>query len=295
MKKLLIFILFLSLGLNIMSSQNVKTVRGEYIYVQSEFETISEAEIKAVNKAKIKALEEEFGTLLEQTNVTMVRDGRSEFHSLGLSDVRGEWLGDVKPPVIERQIGENGVIYHKATVWGKAREIISAPIDVEAKLLRVSNDKIYEASEFKHLEQYFVSFMSPVDGYLAIYLMSDDGSSIRLLPYMYSNEESYKIVANKDYFFFSINKLNSGDDINEVNEYEFCTDKEIEYSRLYIIFSPNKFSHPIDRPGGTITYGHTTYVKPNIVDFKHMQDWLVKSRSLDKYMQVICKDITIRK
>ena len=103
------------------------------------------------------------------------------------------------------------------------------------------------------------------------------------------------IVANKDYFFFSINKLNSGDDINEVNEYEFCTDKEIEYSRLYIIFSPNKFSHPIDRPGGTITYGHTTYVKPNIVDFKHMQDWLVKSRSLDKYMQVICKDITIRK
>lgn len=278
------------------SAQRVKNVSGYYEYAQGENETPSHAKMEAIRKARLQALEGEFGTLVEQSNITVVKGGRTEFHSLGLSDMRGDWLGDTKDAEVKTVMGEDGIIYFQARVWGRAREIVTAPIDLDAKLVRVSNGTLIETYEFNHEEQYFVTFRSPVDGYLALYMMDDDGTSSRLLPYRYSPKKSYKIKANKDYLFFSREKNNEGDDLNVVDEYVMFADKyDIEYSRLYVIFSPNEFTHPMDNAGGTVKGRTKEYETPREVDNEHMQDWLVKSRSMDKHMQVIRKDITIRK
>lgn len=274
------------------SAQRTKNVEGYYEYAQGDNETPAHARMTAIQKAKIQALENEFGTLIEQTNITNVKSGNTEFHSLGFSDVRGEWLGDLKEAEVKRVMGDDGIIYYKVKVWGKAREIVTAPIDLDVKLLRVSNGIPMETYEYDNLEQYFVSFRSPVDGYLALYMMDDDGTSYRLLPYQNSTKMSYKIKANKDYTFFSKRKYNEGDDRNIINEYLMSVDnRDVEYCRLYVIFSPNEFVHPQDKSGGK----KDTYEKPREVDNKHMQEWLTKSRSHDKHMQVIRKDVTIRK
>ena len=279
------------------SAQRVKEVSGEYLYPMGQHESFAQAEVIAIHKAKVNALAEEFGTLLEQTNLTMVKGGKSEFHSLGMSDVRGIWLGDTKTPEVKKIMGEDGILYFQAKVWGKAREIITEPIDLDVRLLRGGFTADYESEVFKHMDDYFVSFRSPVDGYLAIYLMSEANPPefSRLLPYYTTSDRSYRIKANKDYLFFTLKHLNEGDDSNSVLEYIMATEKDVAYCKLYVIFSPNEFTHPLEKDGGRVVYGRQEYQKPVEIDYKHMQEWLIKSRGKDKDMQVVRKDITIRK
>ncbi|MBQ7941200.1 MAG: DUF4384 domain-containing protein [Muribaculaceae bacterium] len=277
-------------------AQRQKNVSDEYTYVMSDNESLKEARLKAIQRAKVKILADNFGTLIEQTNITVMKGGKSEFRSLGMSDVRGEWLGDTKAPEFIRDvIGEDGLRYITVKVCGTIREINAAEIDIKACLLKNGMDKRLEDNEFKTGDQYYLTFHSPVNGYLAVYLMGEDGVSSRILPYNRVPEMSYYVEANKDYMFFAPKKINEGDDINFVDEYIMYTDKEIEYNRMYIIFSPNEFAHPIDREGGKVNYGKTTYSKPREVNFDSMQNWLIKSRNRDKHMQVIRKEITIRK
>lgn len=297
MKKFLIgalSVLFVAFGA---MAQRIKNVEGEYLYPIGPHETMAQAKKIAEYKAKINALEKEFGTLLEQTNVTMVESGKSEFHSLGMSDVRGEWIQYTQAPEIKQIMGEDGVIYIKAKVWGKAREIVTEPIDLDVKLLRKGFTADFESSEFKHRDDYFVSFRSPVDGYLAIYLMTEANPPKfdRLLPYQTTTDRSYKIKANKDYLFFSYNYTNEGEDPNSILEYFFETEKDVAYCKLYVIFSPNEFTHPLEQKGGKKIIDGKEYDTPLELDFNHMQEWLGKSRSKDKHMQVVRKDITIRK
>ncbi len=286
-------LLFVAFGI---SAQRQKNVTGYYEYAQGDNETPAHARMQAIQKAKIQALSEEFGTLIEQTNLTVVESGKTDFHSLGLSDVRGEWLGDTKQAEVTRVMGEDGIIYYRAKVWGKAREIVTAPIDLDVKLIRRSNGTPIESYEFKHEEQYFVTFRSPVDGYLALYMMDDDGTSSRLLPYQNSTKLSYKIKANKDYTFFSTKRYNEGDDKNIIDEYIMFANKyDVEYCRLYVIFSPNEFAHPMDKAGGKVKGSTKELDTPREVDNLHMQEWLLKSRSHDKHMQVVRRDVTIKK
>lgn len=277
------------------NAQRVVQVSGEYVYVQPENETLTHARATAVQKAKVQALADEFGTLIEQTNFTNTKSGNVSFISMGMSEVRGEWLGDTKEPEFSYAMNDLGLRVITARVWGKAREIISTGIDIDARILKNSTDKRQEYSEFKEGDDFYITFSSPVDGYLAIYMMDEGESSMRLLPYSQSHDISYKIQADRDYLFFSRKNLNAGDDSNIVDEYVLLAGKPVEYNRIYIIFSPNEFVHPKDTSAGTINTNGITMKLPRTLNFNDMQEWLVKNRSRDKHMQVIRKEIVVRK
>lgn len=277
------------------NAQSVKSVSAEYVYVQPENETLAQAKAKAIQKAKVQALADEFGTLIEQSNFTNTREGNLSFVSMGMSEVRGEWLGDTKEPEFTYAMNDIGLRVITVKVWGKAREIVSAGIDVDAKLLRLGTEARHEGSEFKEGDDFYALFSSPVDGYLTIYMMDEGDNASRLLPYANSSEMSYKIKANKEYLFFSRKKLNEGDDVNEVDEYFLNVSKPVEYNRVYFIFSPNEFVHPKDTQTGTITAGGIKMRLPHMLSFNDMQEWLLKNRSRDKQMQVVRKEIVIRK
>ncbi len=96
MRQVVVFILLL-LPLTVLA-QRVKTVEGEYTYHAPENVTIEQARRIALERAKIQALADEFGTIVQQQNITRVENNNGEsttdFFSVGGSEVKGEWLAD---------------------------------------------------------------------------------------------------------------------------------------------------------------------------------------------------------
>lgn len=273
-------------------AQRVANVEGEYVYVQSANETKAQAENQAIQKAKIEAIANEFGTLVEQTNLTNISNGNVRFHSLGKSEIKGEWLGDTKDPKLTYAIDNKGELCITARVWGKAREIITSKIDIKAYVLRNSTDKRNISEEFISGDEYFVSFKSPVKGYIAIYIMNENGDATRLLPYSDDKAKAYKIEANKEYIFFSENVQNDNEGDYYAHGYIFSTQSNtVEYNRMFILFSPNEFVRPDD---SIDIRTEEEFTLPPVVNYKEMQDWLVKNRIRDKQMQIVHRDIIIK-
>ena len=83
-------------------AQRTEKVRAEYIYHAPENISLEEAKRIALERAKIQAIADEFGTIVSQSNTTLVsnRNGESstDFFSLGGSEVKGEWIETIDLP-----------------------------------------------------------------------------------------------------------------------------------------------------------------------------------------------------
>lgn len=88
--------------------QKVKTVEGEYTYHVPENVSLAEAKRYALKQAQLNAIANEFGTVVERTNLTRVENSskasETRFVSLGSSDVKGEWIGFIGKPVYSYSI-----------------------------------------------------------------------------------------------------------------------------------------------------------------------------------------------
>jgi hypothetical protein len=174
----------------------------------------------------------------------------------------------------------------KVIVKGKAREIITTNIDISAHILKNGTDERFESDEFKHGDQLFLSFQSPVKGYLAVYLIDADLTAYCLLPYRNQTDGIYNIDANKQYLFFNSSVV-SRSEKQIVDEYVMETSRTSEYNQIYIIFSKNQFTKANDE------------VKierlPRELGYDDFQKWLVKCRKRDKDMNVRVNNILISK
>ena len=267
------------------TAQRTETVEAEYIYHAPENISPGQAKQIAVERAQIKAIADEFGTTISQTNLTNVSNINGEsgidFQSIGMSEVKGEWIETLEEPKFEITF-EQEMLVVKVYVKGKAREIIAANIDCEAKLLRNGKDDKFESSEFQDGDQFFLSFRTPAKGYIAIYQLDNAGQAYCLLPYPGQEEAQNEIKANKRYLFFD---WESGNEFTE--EYYMTCGEEPEHNQLYIIFSPNKFMKALD--------DRNSEELPRELAADEFQEWLAKNRRRDKEMQLIKKSITIKK
>lgn len=268
-------------------SQKMKTVEGEYTYHAPENVTLEEAKRIALNRAKIQALADAFGTIVSQTNATRVqnRNGNSDidFFSIGGSEVKGEWIETVGEPQYDISY-EQGMLVVKVSVKGKAREIVSAQIDIKAKVLRNGTEDKFESDEFRDGDDLYLSFVSPVSGYLAVYLVDAEQKAYCLLPYRSQTDGIYKVEANRRYVFFNIKEA----PLQErpyVDEYVMTCSRSSEYNQIYVIFSPQSFAKAADN-----TLSETL---PGVLNYKELQKWLTKYRKKDKSMNVIKKSIII--
>ena len=269
-------------------------VSGEYTYYAPQNITPNEAKAKAVEKAKIQALADAFGTLIDMhsTNVIQNDNGKSNssFLSLGESSVKGEWIGDTREPETEARL-EGEFIIAKAKVWGRAREIVSAPIDISAKLLK-QTDGQYDEDQFHEGDNLYLSFKSPTKGYLAVYQMFGNGETYCLLPYSEDEDGQFFVKANKKYLLFS----KDHSDIKEkCIEYVMTCEKETaEKNMVYIIFSPNKFTKANDDESNkTVRVNDEPKPLPRFLSDDDFQKWLMRCRRADKDMQVIIKPVVI--
>lgn len=268
-------------------AQKEANVTGKYTLILGDNEniTIREARLKAIELAKAEAIKAEFGSLVtsDQVSSDIAIDEResSIFMAESQTSVRGEWLGDTRDPKVTIETdGEN--IMFTAEVWGRVREIMRGTTDIRWQVMKTSGNTRVETDTFMAGERIFVNFFSPVDGYLAVYLVSDDGLVSCLLPYPKDSTGQFRLKHGITYTLFD----READSDPTVKYYKLNTGKLQEYNQLYVIFSPNSFTKCSDYSLNPRT--------PNQLDQKDFSKWLLNMQRADKDMVVARKWLQIR-
>lgn len=267
------------LNLLSISAQKIEKVHGEYTYHVPDNISLEEGKRTALERAKIQAIADAFGTLVSQNNSSIVKNenGKSsvDFLSIGGSDVKGEWIETIGEPMFDI-FYESNMLTIKVSIDGKAREIKNAAIDFEAKLLRNGTEEKYESNEFRNGDDLYLYFKSPINGYLAVYLLDENTQQVFcLLPYKSSGEPAYKIIHDKPYVFFSCQKAE--DNPSEVDEYTMTCEHSMEQNTICIVFSPNMFAKAFAEDGNAGL--------PRQLSLKEFQKWLGKCKANDTSIQ----------
>lgn len=279
------YILFFPLLPLISLADNLKTVQAEYVYYAPENITIEEAKRIAIDRAKIQAIADAFGTIISQTNTTRVEngDGKSkvDFLSTGGSDVKGDWIETIGEPSISIQY-EQGVMIIKVSIKGKARELSSSVIDIQTTILRNGVDENAASNEFKDGDDLYLRFLSPVDGYLSVYLVDNEDKAYCLLPYRKQKDGIYGIKSNRQYLFFKASEVEAKER-EIVDEYSLTCSRSTEYNYIHVLFSPNPYTKVADNSSGESL--------PRELTNEKFQKWLQNLRKRDVDFQ--CRTFVI--
>lgn len=270
-------------------SQKIKTVDGEYTYVVPENVNLDKAKYIALERLKIQLIEEEFGATVSQSNSTLVKNnnGKSDvdFVSIGGSEVNGEWIETIDTPRYNIYY-ENNMLVVSVKAKGRIREIISTAVDVKSLVLRNGIEDRFESDTFKSGDDLYISFQSPTNGYLVVYLVDTEQRAFCLLPYQNMKEGSFNVEANKRYVLFSTQTAAS--ELKPyVDEYTMTCTHDQEINQLYVIFSTSPFVKAID--------DKLEKELPRELSNEDFQKWLAKYRTRDTNMVVKKTTITIRK
>lgn len=286
----LLCMLIICVGL---SAQQTKMVRGEYTYYAPENVTLEEAKRTALERLKTQLIADEFGTTVSQTNTTFVENanGKSsvDFQSLAASEVKGEWIETIGEPKYGISY-EQGMLAVKVKVEGRIRELVTSKAEFTAKVLRNGTDDRLESSEFKDGDNMYLSFSSPTDGYVTVYLIDTERNAYCLLPYPEDKDGKVFVEHGRRYVFFSINDK-SKKESTPIHEYKLTCDKGVESNFIYIIFSPNVFTKASD---AVVERAEEEDELPRMLPFADFQNWLERCRRRDKEMTVEVRQITIR-
>ena len=270
-------------------AQKIKTVDGEYTYVVPENINLDKAKHIALERLKIQLIEEEFGATVSQSNSTLVKNSNGEsdvdFVSIGGSEVKGEWIETIGTPRYDIYY-EKDMLVVSVKAKGRIREITSTAVDVKSLVLRNGIEDRFESDTFKSGDDLYISFQSPTNGYLVIYLVDTEQRAFCLLPYQNMKEGSFNVEANKRYVLFSAQ--NASSELKPyVDEYTMTCSHDQEINQLYVIFSTTPFVKAID--------DKLEAELPRELSNEDFQKWLAKYRTRDTNMVVKKTTITIRK
>lgn len=282
MKKILFVLISLTFNVFYLSAQKTLTVSGEYTYNVPSHISLDMAKATALDRAKIAIIADNFGTVMGVSNTTSVKndiDNSSvSFLSISESEVKGEWIETIGEPKFEIS-SPQGMLVIKVNVKGRIREISTARIPFDAKILRNGIEDKYESNTFKDGDELFISFQTPSDGYLTIYLYDQTGVN-RLLPLMGDKNGSQFISSGRREILFVRKAHNTIS-----SEYVMTCNFDNEMNRIYIIFSPNRYYRANDLQESSSL--------PASLSFEDFQKWLSKTRRQDTDMCLMVKDIII--
>lgn len=262
-----------------MTDAQVKKVKGEFTYYGDKNDSPAACKRKALEGARLDALSKEFGTIVTQDVLQSDRvDANGEtnkFFSLSETEVKGEWIADEGNPAYEVSLDNEDNLVVKCRVAGTAKEITNEAVDFEALVLRNGNTKGNESTEFKTGDNLFMYVTAPIDGYMAAFLLQEDGRVIKMLPYRGDPGQEVKLKKNYDYVFFDPSKASGT--FGEIDPYEMYAPDGVEFNKMYVVFSPNPFSLPLTK----VASDQLTYTPED-----EFSKWLVKTRRNDSKMGV---------
>ncbi len=264
-------------------AQKVETVSAEYTYYGDASQTRAQCDAAAIEGARIKALAKAFGTTVSQSTMSDETQDQTFFRSLSETEVRGEWLEDIGEPKLTRTLDSDGNFVVTCFIKGKARELSNKAADFTALVLRNGNSERFADTRFRSGDDMCLLFKAPVDGYVAIYLTTEDRMAYTMLPYSTSSDGVVKVKHGREYIFFDEAK---GDPAHgEVDPMQLVTDMPVERDRFYVLFSPNPFVKANDSFSGDNL--------PRSLPFNDFHKWLVKLRRNDPSLGVKNIDVTI--
>lgn len=265
------FIVLLLLFTSNLMAQKTRTESGSaQIRIEGNM-TEEQAKRKVEELARIKAIENAFGSYVEQQANITVNSGKSDFRIIGQTKVKGEWINTLNGPEFKKEF-KDGALWITCTIRGKIKE---ATPKASLEYQTLSCPKINcRSTTFSSGEQLYLYFRSPLDGYLSVYL--DDGNTVnRLLPYTSAiNSNSVRIKADKEYFFFTKDQIDSY--FGKPDEVELYTLKKQEFNTLYVIFSEQVFFKPVLNEEKSIQNG---YLLPKTISKNKFEDWLSQNRA----------------
>lgn len=292
MKRVIICIVMVAFYLPSFSQDNKEfTVEGDTTYVAPKNLTREMAEQKTLQLARIKALEKKFGIYVDMLNILDIINYDEKSHigavSISESDVKGEWLETIEENV-EQMPDFDGLWVFRAHVKGRAREIVSSGIDLTAKILRNGTDESDESNVFLHNNRMYLLFRTPVDGFLAIYIVDDKNKVNCLLPYDEQKNGIYNVSANHDHYFYNGNK-----------RLTTMIDSDWGVWYVYFIFSPNPFTKAVDvAPKDSSSKDPSSSkrtILPRQLENEDFQRWLSRCRREDTKLTYIKKPLIIKK
>lgn len=283
---IIITILWYLCTLSLMA-QNVETVEAHAVYTAPATMTPKEARYQTILSAQVDAVARTFGTIVSAENMSFVREkdqaSSSDFFALHEGDVRGVWLETIGDTIwsTPQHMADGSVIY-EVRLKGKIMELKNAPIAIETKLLfNGTNPDRNEIRDFTFHDgdEMYLYFKSPVDGYLAVYIVDYDNNmtTSRILPYDGELGGIHKIMADTDYILFSKEKAEPGVRAL-VRGCLMRSRTNHDFNQFFVIFSPNPFSKTTDQFVGENL--------PSVLNFKDFQKWLSKNRQRDLQMCV---------
>ena len=260
-----------------------KDVKGQYEYYVPRHISRNQAEQIALERAMIEAVAREFGTALNMTthqDMRSSRNGESEdFYQSASTLVKGEWIETTEQPKFSIRLDGDDIVV-TCEVRGRARAVNRAQAHLDVHVLRNSTSDDAETNAFLDGDKLFLSFTSPVSGYLTVYLEGEDKTVFRMLPFYAEKKSTTPVEANTRYVFFASTE-------GDAEQYQMTSDGT-EHNTLYIIFSPNEYIKPVDRSGKE----EESLRQLSTGDFRK---WIQKSQSLDDQLQVVVKPIVITK
>lgn len=271
------------------AAQEVVDICGQYTYYPPENISLTQAKQTALQRARIEGLMRKFNVTVYQSNTSVVSnhdgDVSRDFYSYHGSDVRGEWIEDTQQPEYKVYSEDDRLVVF-AKVCGKAREIVSAGIDIEARVLRNGLTPKYESKEFNAGDDMYLLFRSPVDGYVTVWLLDRGTQTVYcLLPYRNSPQGSVQVKHDQEYLFFHQDrKLN---DWQYIDEYTLTAEKALEWNEVYVVFSPNPYAKAASSSSDELALRE--------LSFNDFSAWLTRCQSKDKDMKVSKKLIEIKK
>ena len=285
-----VFTAIATLAVSLLASPaDIETVHGEYTYYGSKTESRADCERAALNGARAKALAEKFGTVVTQDtyqrDVVTERGESTYFSMLNESALKGEWIADIKEPVFSYELDSDGFYIVTCKVSGKAKEISNDAVDFAASVLRNGTRTVNADTRFKSGDDMYLYLKSPVDGYVAAFLVDGKNDVYSLLPYSNHSSGEVKVRHNKEYVFF--HAASGEPEHGEVDELVMTAEDDIEHNQLYVVFSPQPFSKVVDNYAGDNL--------PRMLSYDDFNKWLVKCRKHDSRMGVKIMNLEIQK
>jgi hypothetical protein len=250
---------------------------------------------KLLESARINAVIQAFGEVVMQGNAMYVRniqDGteaksQTVFNQISDTYVNGEWLEDVNEPEYKK-IAKNNEDWLEIKLKCKVRELPKNKIEFEVKTLSCPEIKC-KTDVFNDGQDFFVSFKSPVDGYLTVYLeVPEEQMSYRIFPYKSQKAATcVKINGDEDYVLFSdkVKKFNSNVAIDNLI-LSLSDGKSAEQNALVVLFSPLEIN---DKP----VLQCESPELPMSVSIKEFESWILKTKRKDENISSLKSFITI--
>ena len=281
------------------SAQKEKVVEAAYTYIYSSDITPKAARLMAYERAQIEAIREAFpGTITAENHSLVINDSEkgssSRFYTSGVSEVKGEWLGDTREPEYTDPVFDSAHDLWSITckVKGRVRETVWAKPAFRWQLMRNHVEDASETDQFVEDDQLYMTFQAPCDGYLAVYLSDERGMAQCLVPNDQDPAGIYRVQGGKRYVFFSDrHPMNDGQMPTE--EFTLFPAGEVEYDQFYVFFSPNVFRKAANGERQNLDINGTDRAMPGEVPYADFQHWQLKLLSKDKELQREKKIISI--